>query len=297
MNPVYRIILILIVLFLIFFAAVLFADNRRFVVRRYVVRDRRIAKPVRYVLLTDLHEKVYPPDNEKIVDAVREIGPDAVLLGGDLIVYKKAVKGGDFCENSLSLVRRLAAAAPVFYVNGNHEQHLMEDGGKDRLYERFADSLKACGVCLLHNSGRDISGTLLQGLELPMDYYERFHMRTLSADRIESMIGQNRPDVFTVLLTHTPDQFEAYADWGADLCLCGHIHGGVARLPLIGGIIGPQSGFFPRYSAGVYERPIPGADKRTCRMILSCGMGMHKMPLRFMNPGEISVIELVPQEA
>ena len=79
-------------------------------------------------------------------------------------------------------------------------------------------------------------------------------------------------------------------------CLCGHLHGGVARLPLIGGVLGPQTGLFPGYSAGQY-RICRGEAAAPMEMIVSCGMGMHKLPVRFLNPGELSVVELMPQKA
>ena len=54
---------------------------------------------------------------------------------------------------------------------------------------------------------------------------------------------------YNILLTHNPNFIDAYTKWGADLTLSGHIHGGMIRLPIIGGIFSPGVTFFPKYSS------------------------------------------------
>ncbi|MDO7206165.1 hypothetical protein Q5M85_20820 [Paraclostridium bifermentans] len=48
------------------------------------------------------------------------------------------------------------------------------------------------------------------------------------------------------MLAHTPFFFEDYSDYGADLVLSGHVHGGIIRLPLLGGVLSPNREFFPK---------------------------------------------------
>ena len=31
-------------------------------------------------------------------------------------------------------------------------------------------------------------------------------------------------------------------------------------------------------------------------MILTCGLGMHTLPIRIFNPGEISCVDLLPEQ-
>ena len=59
-------------------------------------------------------------------------------------------------------------------------------------------------------------------------------------------------DDYCILLSHRPEAFEAYLSEGVDLVLSGHAHGGQFRLPLIGGIIAPNQGWFPEYAGGRY---------------------------------------------
>lgn len=72
---------------------------------------------------------------------------------------------------------------------------------------------------------------------------------------------------------------------GADLTVAGHVHGGVMKLPLLGGVISPSFRLFPKYDRGMFE-------EYGKRMVLSRGLGMHTIPIRIFNPGELVVIHL-----
>ena len=48
-------------------------DSNRFVVRHYSLRDQRIKKPVKAVVLADLHNKRYGKENERLLQAIDEI--------------------------------------------------------------------------------------------------------------------------------------------------------------------------------------------------------------------------------
>ena len=50
-------------------------DSNRFVVRHYFLRDQRIKKSVKAVVLADLHNKRYGKENERLLQAIDEIGP------------------------------------------------------------------------------------------------------------------------------------------------------------------------------------------------------------------------------
>ena len=89
------------------------------------------------------------------------------------------------------------------------------------------------------------------------------------------------------MIAHNPLEFSSYVDSNVDLVLSGHVHGGLARIPLIGGILSPDYTFFPKYDSGMYIK------KRT-RMIVSRGIGYSKrIPFRIFNPGEIVIISLM----
>jgi hypothetical protein len=103
---------------------------------------------------------------------------------------------------------------------------------------------------------------------------------------LEQMIGKPNDDSFRLLLAHHPCYFDAYAGWGADLTLSGHLHGGIVRLPFFGGVVSPQIRLFPRYDKGMYTM-----DGK--KMIVSAGLGSHTIKLRINNPPELIIIDFV----
>ena len=92
------------------------------------------------------------------------------------------------------------------------------------------------------------------------------------------------PDVFSILLNHYANQFPLLPQYGYDLILSGHIHGGIIRLPRIGGLIGNGGSLFPQYDAGSYKIG-------NSTMIVSRGIGDSVIP-RINNNPEIVCITL-----
>ena len=263
---------------------VMLYDSNRFVVREHTVTDGRIIRPCRAVLLTDLHNKRYGKYNEGLLGSIREAKPDFVLAAGDLLTAKP----GESLEPALALLRTLAAEYPIFYANGNHEQRLKlypETYGD--MAERYGSALQEMGVEPLVNGHVRLPeyGIAIYGAEIDKYYYRRFRTGNMSSDYLERLMGQASGEMYTVLLAHHPNYFPQYAAWGADLTLSGHIHGGVARVPFWGrGVISPAWRLFPRYDGGIFR-------EGKAVMVLSRGLGIHTIPVRVFNPGELWVID------
>ena len=131
-----------------------------------------------------------------------------------------------------------------------------------------------------------------------MKYYRKFRRTRLSEEEMREMAGTPDRSAYTVLVSHIPAYFPAYARWGSDLSLCGHVHGGLMRLPLVGGVVGTRPSLFPKYSGGQYFiRAVTEGRQHLSSMVLSCGLGSHTLPIRIFNPGELSVIELLPADS
>ncbi len=96
----------------------------------------------------------------------------------------------------------------------------------------------------------------------------------------------NLTDNYCVLLSHRPEAFEDYVSENIDLVLSGHAHGGQFRLPIIGGIVAPNQGLFPKYDAGIYS-------ENYTTMVVSRGIGNSIIPIRFNNRPEIISVELI----
>lgn len=243
-------------------------------------RDRTL------VFLSDLHDNRFGPGNKTLLRAIREAGPDLVLVGGDMMV----TKGRGDVSAALELLRPLAAEYPVCCGNGNHESRMTwERETYGRLYEAYKKRLKGWGVVYLENDtalfGKDIAVT---GLDLERRFYKKAFLRKpepMEADYICRAVGRAKEERFQILLAHSPLYFREYADWGADLTLSGHFHGGTIRVPGLGGVMTPQYQFFLPWCAGEFER-----DGR--RMIVSRGLGTHSINIRLNNRPQLVVVHL-----
>lgn len=240
----------------------------------------------RIVFLSDLHNHIYGRENEPLVQKIREISPDLVLVGGDMLVGKKSVP----YDNALKTVKEIAKYFPVYYANGNHEQRMKEcPEAYDYSYEEYKRELEHAGVCFLENDSRDFiideCHINITGLEIPRRCYTHFRKEILTVEEIEEGIGKSREDAFEILMAHNPTYAKTYVEWGADLTLSGHLHGGIVRIPGITGVISPAFELFPKYSGDHYREE--GKD-----IIVSKGLGVHTVCIRLFNQAEIVVAEL-----
>lgn len=233
---------------------------------------------VRIVMLADLHGASFGAENIRLINKIKEQKPDLICIAGDMTV--KNGKGTDSC---LALCKELVSVCPVYYAPGNHEIR-MEN------CEKYAGQLKKTGVNWLDNEHQSIwireKKIGIYGLNIDEYYYHKFwQRREMSEKTIQGYLGKCGDEGIHVLLAHDPEYFEAYCEWGADLVLSGHVHGGIARLPLLGGVIDPALRLFPKYDSGIFR-------KGRSTMILSRGLGTHHIRFRFFNVPEISVINL-----
>lgn len=243
---------------------------------------------INLVFLSDLHNKIYGRNNEKLFQAIKNTHPDLILIGGDMLVGRENTRYA--YEPALQFVSRLPQICPVYYANGNHEQRMKESPQLyGNAYFTYRTHLQKAGVQFLENDHiiREIRGRKIQitGLELPMRMYRKFRKPSLTPADIEHCVGKKKEDLYQILLAHNPSGFPAYKAWGADLVLSGHLHGGIIRLPGIGGVITPQAVLFPKYSGEMTSE-----DGHT--IIVSRGLGTHTVNIRFLNEAELIVIHL-----
>lgn len=238
------------------------------------------------VFLTDLHNNSYGKNNDKLLASVREQNPDLILIGGDMMVGKPEVS----TKVAEDFVGKLTGICPVYYANGNHEQRMKiypeKFGAK---YQEYKTSVEQSGVQFLENEHVDLMFETLpvqiHGLEIPREGYKKFRKTNVSLEQIEERIGKANSSKYQILLAHNPIYADIYLEWGADLVLSGHLHGGIVRLPGLGGVITPQFRLFPKYSGELTVK-----DRKS--VVVSKGIGTHTIKLRFLNPAEIVVLHL-----
>ena len=245
----------------------------------------------RIVFLTDLHNCQIGNENHVLYHRICALKPDLILVGGDMVVGRRDFK--DF-----SMLRHffhcLGKHFPVIYSYGNHERRLsLYAETAHTSFPDYISMLKKSGIDVLNNEsimiekeGRRIC---VSGLNMDLDYYGKFYKKSarMPKDYVKSVLGEPKGE-YRILMAHHPKHFERYAQWGADLVLSGHVHGGIMRLPLLGGVISPTLLLFPKYDGGLFK-------KGSSAMILSRGLGTHTLPIRIFNPGELILFTISPK--
>ncbi len=264
-------------------------ENKHFHVTTYQYSNKKLPSAFDHTVilfLSDLHSYSYGMNNERLLQSIRKNKPDYILIGGDMIV-----KGPNFNgKEALKLLKELAKEFPVYYAFGNHELRLsMLPETCDTTYVEYINKLKSYGVKLLVDDkislSRNGQSINLYGLNLPEYYYKKFNKISLPEEELTSHLGTLNKNCFNVLLAHNPIYFSEYANWGADLVLSGHVHGGMIALPVIGGVMSTQGILFPKYDFGLYE-------KKESTMIISRGLGNHTIHIRVNNHAELVKIVL-----
>lgn len=281
---IWKIVLVSVVVFCVVMLLIGVIDSNRFVVVEEEFKLPKLKKGCRFVLISDLHNKVYGKKNEKVVEAVRRANPDFVVIAGDLITSH----ANESMEPGVELVKALREQYKIYYALGNHETKLkMYPERFGDMYDVLINEMQHPNVKMLIDESCVLSdyGICMTGLELERAYFARFKKKEMEPGDLERHIGSLDEQYCNVLIAHNPDYFEEYAAWGADFVLSGHVHGGIMRLPWIGGVIAPSYKLFPKYDGGVFKE-----GKAT--MLLGRGMGAHTLPFRFFNPAELYVVTL-----
>lgn len=259
-----------------------YLESTGFVVEKYnLTVDKKLDKDIHFVMISDLHDVDHGKKNKVVADAIRQINPEFVIFAGDMITASHSE--GPIYEAVIEFIRDLSKDYTIYYGLGNHEVRIKEctedySGRFDKLKSDLGDA----GVELIDNSSvlLDNLGIRIFGLSVSMDYYKRLRDNRIPDGYINDAIGNADNDNISILIAHNPVFYEEYIKWGADLILSGHLHGGIVRIPFLGGVISPQLKLFPKYDSGVFQ------DGKTT-MLVSRGLGFHSIPIRINNKSEI----------
>ena len=266
-----RIIFALGILFILSTVGKVIYDTNVFKVNRVELQTNKIptGSEISILQISDVHNKVFGDNNEKLIDTVKKVDADLIVLTGDLVDRKTT----DF-SNVFSLVEEIKVINPnTFFVTGNHEW-------ENDYMEGLLVGLEEREVTMLNNENTPVSlgeTTInLVGIDNESTNHENM---SLAFDDV------NR-DLYTVLLSHSPGVIEKYQDIPADLILSGHTHGGQVRIPLLGAVVAPDQGIFPELDKGIFE--IGGEQY----LYIDSGLGTSVAPFRFWNQSQLSLVQI-----
>ena len=231
---------------------------------------------LRLVQVSDTHYGPYTSLTylKYVMDQANSLDGDLVVLTGDYVhLTPDAIPDGIGVLGSLK--GRLGRVA----VLGNHEHW---EGA-----EACRAEFRRIGIPLLDNGRMFITPDGLEHKPVHGESLCVAGVGDLWTDRVSfSDAFRGVPsDMPRVLLSHNPDVAENIAErYRVDVMLSGHTHGGQVRLPVIGAPWRP-SAFGNKYLGGRCSGP-------RCPVIVSRGVGMAGVPMRFRVPPELCVIEL-----
>ena len=234
-------------------------------------------KGYKILQISDLHNKKFGDNQDVLIQKIKSIDPDIIAITGDLIDSKSYD-----AEVSMQLIQEMVKKYPVYFVTGNHEQW----SGK---YNSLEKELKKYGVNVLRNEHVGIrkgeQEINLLGIDDPEFVTGNRDEGNIIIDEIKKAKIEMQPDRYNVLLSHRPEFIKEYTNERLDLVLSGHAHGGQVRLPFIGGLVAPNQGVLPKYTAGLYV-------EQNTSMVVSRGLGNSIIPQRILNRPEIVVVQL-----
>ena len=226
---------------------------------------------LRVAELSDLHGRSFGKNNVRLLRTLQRARPDMICICGDLFDEKTDLSMLE------PLLTGLTEIAPVYYVTGNHEWQVKN-------LREILQKMRAWGVTVLENEGRVLSRggaeMVVAGVHDPCGPYD---MKTPAALVRELRSAQG--DDFVLMLSHRNDELAMWSQLGVQLVLSGHCHGGVVRLPFVGGVFGTRRELFPEYDAGVYRQ-----DGTT--LFVSRGLGYTNVHFRLFNRPHVPIMIL-----
>lgn len=229
--------------------------------------------------VSDLHNKEFGQGQKNILKKIESIHPDIIVITGDLIDSKKTN-----IDVALDLVKGAIKIAPIYYVSGNHEAW-------SGAYPTLKAKLEEIGVTVLENQKVTIVKEN-ESIELIGITDTSFLNLNASvndgSESLKHLLNSLIEDYekLNILLSHRPEIFDLYSSSEIDLVFSGHAHGGQFRLPLIGGLIAPDQGFFPKLTEGIHTN-------QNTSMVISRGLGNSIIPIRLFNRPELIVVTLL----
>jgi len=230
---------------------------------------------IKIILISDLHSTIHGKDQCILINKVKDINPDLIVLTGDIIDDVAPIIGTQL------FLAGISGIAPIFYVTGNHEY-------MSRNIQKIRKELASFGVIILSDAYTTIvlknTEIVIAGIEDP--YKKKFETpRYNQNESMERVFRElDKIQLYKILIAHRPEKIEIYKKYSFDLILSGHAHGGQVIIPnVLNGLYAPNQGFFPKYAGGIYTHG-------NVTHIISRGLSITPLLPRIFNPPELVVI-------
>ena len=221
----------------------------------------------------DLHLRQWDYRILWVQHKILETKADLILFSGDIVE-----------ESGISLLQDfltpLSAPLGMCFVPGNNENGLKEKSEVFSMFENVGFEV------LLNSSFRICPGAVVAGTDDPSRNHDDLAGALENIQESDGTLSGNVLDEdFVIALTHSPELFPHCIEKKIPLTLCGHTHGGQVRLPYIGAVWIDTPRTKGKYDAGIF-------DEEGCKLIVTRGVGMSKLPVRCLCNPEVHLFTL-----
>jgi predicted MPP superfamily phosphohydrolase len=243
-----------------------------------IPRLPRAFEGFRIAQLSDIHIGAFMTAEEirRYVRIANGLKADLVALTGDFVTWDPSTQFA-----VVGVLAGVKAPFGVYGCLGNHEIYASVEDSITRLFALQGIRILRGEQALIRSGGEAIN-------LLGVDYQSRSPMGPRNQRSVrEYLLGVDRlmvPGTANILLSHNPNTFDRAAEYGIDLSLAGHTHGGQVTLEFISPDLSP-SRLITSYVRGWFEKP--GGQ-----LYVNRGIGTIGVPIRFDAPPEITVFEL-----
>ena len=233
-------------------------------INKVSIKSNKLNETLKITQITDFHSNKYI-NLDKLFKKVENYSPDIIVITGDLIDHKTTD-----LKLALELVKRTKEITEhIYFVPGNHED-------RNPMYPILSKEMETLGITILNNKSKTIEikeqKINIAGLKFQ-----------LSKEDYNNVLRNTNHNIFTLILSHSISKPIEYLSGKEDLVLSGHTHGGQVRLPILGAILAPGQGLFPKYDKGIIE-----IENTT--LYIDSGLGNRMIPIRIFNPVGITNI-------
>ncbi|MDT0319433.1 metallophosphoesterase [Streptomyces millisiae] len=239
---------------------------RRLVTRRVSVTLPRLpsaADGYRVAVVSDIHlgPLLGRAHCQRVVDTINRTRPHLVTVVGDLVDAEV-----DDLRSAVAPLAGIESRDGVYYVTGNHEYNV--DTGA------WVDHVRELGLRPLANARDELPHFDLAGVNDVAGEGTDF-----GGPDFEAALGDRDPSRVSVLMAHQPVQIHDAVEYGVDLQLSGHTHGG-QMWPL-------------NYVAAAANPTLAGLDRYgDTQLYVTRGAGAFGPPVRIGADPDVTLIEL-----
>jgi uncharacterized protein len=209
---------------------------------------------------------------KKMLSQISSLKPDIIFFTGDLM---DAPNQYPLTEEIVPLLKNLEAPFGKYSIYGNHDH----GGYGSDIYKNI---MKLADFKLLLNASDQVQ--LLDGSSI---YVLGIDDAMLGRPNFESAMEKVPGETYKILLSHAPDLADYAVDYGIQLQLSGHSHGGQIQIPFVGALITPP--YAKNYREGFYEL---NEAKNPLTLYVNRGIGTTRLPFRFLSKPEITLFTL-----